>query len=191
MEREEAIRRIKAWNLDSDDREVLATIIPELRESEDERIRMALIKLMTVAGEKYVASATGFEKEQLIAYLEKLKIFSEKGEGVYSYRDGKIHFLGKLLNNSMYMRDAPVGQGADGHLVYMEDLEDGNKKWQWSLPEDFEEAVYKVTNFIPPFDSQDEVRRVSHRFAEQLKYHAKKELEEACKEGIGGRVTSK
>ena len=71
MEREEAIRRIKAWNLDSDDMEVLATAIPELKENEDERIRMALIKLMTVAGENYVRSATGFEKEQLIAYLEK------------------------------------------------------------------------------------------------------------------------
>ena len=30
MTREEAIRRIKAWNLDSDDREVLAVVIPEL-----------------------------------------------------------------------------------------------------------------------------------------------------------------
>ena len=71
MEREEAIRRIKAWNLDPDDMEVLATAIPELKENEDERIRMALIKLMTVAGENYVRSATGFEKEQLIAYIEK------------------------------------------------------------------------------------------------------------------------
>ena len=72
MTREEAIRRIKAWNLGSDDMEVLATAIPELKENEDERIRMALIKLMTVAGENYVRSATGFEKEQLIAYLERL-----------------------------------------------------------------------------------------------------------------------
>lgn len=71
MEREEAIRRIKAWNLDPYDMEVLAVIAPELKENEDERIRMALIKLMTVAGENYVRSATGFEKEQLIAYLEK------------------------------------------------------------------------------------------------------------------------
>ena len=42
-------------------------------EDEDERIRKALIKLMTVAGENYVMSATGFEKEQFLAYLEKQK----------------------------------------------------------------------------------------------------------------------
>ena len=50
MTREEAIRRIKAWNLDSDDREVLAVIIPELRESEDERIRKA-IRVILIATE--------------------------------------------------------------------------------------------------------------------------------------------
>ena len=36
MTREEAIRRIKAWNLDADDMEVLSEVIPELKESEDE-----------------------------------------------------------------------------------------------------------------------------------------------------------
>ena len=36
MTREEAIRRIKAWNLDSDDMEVLAVVIPELAESEED-----------------------------------------------------------------------------------------------------------------------------------------------------------
>ena len=39
MTREEAIRRIKAWNLDSDDMEVLSVVIPELAENEDEKIR--------------------------------------------------------------------------------------------------------------------------------------------------------
>jgi len=43
MDREEAIRRIKAWNLDSDDREVLAVVIPELTDSDDERIREGMI----------------------------------------------------------------------------------------------------------------------------------------------------
>ena len=44
MTREEAIRRIKAWNLDADDMEVLSEVIPELKEeSDDERIRKFLI----------------------------------------------------------------------------------------------------------------------------------------------------
>ena len=77
MEREEAINLVKqvlpCLNIDEKIREGFETLIPELKENENERIRMALIKLMTVAGENYVMSATGFEKEQLIAYLEKQK----------------------------------------------------------------------------------------------------------------------
>ena len=53
----------------------------------------------------------------------------------------------------------------------------GQKPAEWILPEEFEEAVYKVANFISPFDSQEELRKVSHRFAEQLLSLAKKELD--------------
>lgn len=58
--------------------DALKEACPELAESEDERMRRALIKLMTVAGESYVMSATGFKKEQLLAYLEKQKENIEK-----------------------------------------------------------------------------------------------------------------
>ena len=51
------------------------------------------------------------------------------------------------------------------------------KSAEWVLPEDFEEAVYKVANFISPFDNQEELRKTSHRFAEQLLSLAKKELD--------------
>jgi hypothetical protein len=61
-------------------------------------------------------------------------------------------------------------------LFYLERQKE-QKPAEWVLPEDFEEAVYKVANFISPFDSQDELRRVSHRFAEQLLSLAKKELD--------------
>lgn len=44
MTKEEAIRRIKSWNLDSDDMEVLSVVIPELAESEDEKIRKELLE---------------------------------------------------------------------------------------------------------------------------------------------------
>lgn len=44
MTKEEAIRRIKSWNLDSDDMEVLSVVIPELAESEDEKVRKELLE---------------------------------------------------------------------------------------------------------------------------------------------------
>lgn len=42
MDYKEAIRRVKAWQLDADDMEVLSVLIPELKENEDERIRKSL-----------------------------------------------------------------------------------------------------------------------------------------------------
>lgn len=76
MTREEAIRRIKAWNLDSDDREVLAVVIPELVESEDEKIRKWIYSIIENLG--YPADEDA-EKELdemqplALAYLEKQK----------------------------------------------------------------------------------------------------------------------
>ena len=71
MTKEEAIRRIKAWNLDADDMEVLSEVIPELKESEkseDERIRKALID-----GVRQIRCKNGITQEQMLAYLEKQK----------------------------------------------------------------------------------------------------------------------
>ena len=51
----------------------LATLIPELAESEDERIRKGLVKLLTVAGEAYVVNSTGIKKDSYLTYLEKQK----------------------------------------------------------------------------------------------------------------------
>lgn len=73
MTREEALNKVRQMSLPKETMEILEALAPELKESEDERIRKALIKLMTVAGDNYVMSATGFEKEQLLAYLEKQK----------------------------------------------------------------------------------------------------------------------
>lgn len=54
------------------------------------------------------------------------------------------------------------------------------KPAEWVLPEDFEEAVYKIANFIPPFDSQEELHKTSHRFAEQLLSLAKEKLDKSA-----------
>lgn len=68
MTREEAIRRIKVWNLDSDDREVLEVIIPELKESEDERIRKHIIDII-----RDNAKSKCIPCDAEIAYLERRK----------------------------------------------------------------------------------------------------------------------
>lgn len=67
MTREEAINEIKSWAIPSGNgREVLETLIPELAENEDERIRTNLIALVEAFGQ-------GKHKNEMLAYLEKQK----------------------------------------------------------------------------------------------------------------------
>lgn len=67
MTREEAIEKLREWYfLDDDKREVLETLIPELKESEDERIRKALIGIIS----NYVDNSNTF-KPKMLAWLKK------------------------------------------------------------------------------------------------------------------------
>ena len=73
---------------------------------------------------------------------------------------------------SDFIRDSGDGISDVAYYQRICDWLDGRhieqKPAEWTLPKDFEEAVYKVANFISPFDSQEELRKVSHCFAEQL-----------------------
>ena len=77
MTREEAIGRIKArfdkWALDDEDTKAIQTLIPELRESEseDERVRKALIDLVCTVGEYYLPKLEA--RNKMLDYLEKQK----------------------------------------------------------------------------------------------------------------------
>ena len=75
MTKEEAIRRIKSWNLDSDDMEVLSVVIPELAESEGERIRKFLIDYFGIIKSTLSDDGIwkGFQIEEILAFLEKQK----------------------------------------------------------------------------------------------------------------------
>lgn len=71
--REEAIRRIKAWNLDSDDMEVLSVVVPELVESDDEKIRKELIDYLAHRADLTALIDEGKDCKRWIAYLERQK----------------------------------------------------------------------------------------------------------------------
>lgn len=74
MTREEAIRRIKAWNLDPDDMEVLSVVIPELAESEDERIRKQILDCFgTMRRQGCFPSKHKEQYDSWISWLEKQK----------------------------------------------------------------------------------------------------------------------
>ena len=74
MTREEAIKEIKTWDfLDNDEKEILKTLIPELAESEDEKIRKELIAFLKENHETGRADETWSLSgiERWIAWLEK------------------------------------------------------------------------------------------------------------------------
>jgi len=97
MEREEAIDVIRNIYQTDKEKEALKTLIPELRESEDERIRKDIIALVKFALEDGSAVSPGSNttKEEAIAYLEKqkeqkliLEVFGFKVGDVVRLKDG-------------------------------------------------------------------------------------------------------
>lgn len=75
MTREEAINEIKSWDfLERKEIEAIHTLIPELAESEDERIRKVIYKLMLgMRKEIFTSQDEIVTKEKVLAYLEKQK----------------------------------------------------------------------------------------------------------------------
>ena len=160
-------------------------IFPELAESEDERIRKQLIEYLESDRDSQRCQDLSFYEDAL-AYLEKQKD-SDKAmyaiEKIDKYIDSHTANAHDMDDSNPYKKyycglDDALGK-ISGILqdVYSDKEQKEQKLTEWTLPKDFEEAVYKVANFISPFDSQEELRKVSHRFAEQLLSLAKKELD--------------
>ena len=94
MTRKEAIERIKArfdkWALDDEDTKAIQTLIPEFNESEseDERVRKALIDLVCTVGEYYLPKLEA--RNKMLDYLEKQK----------EHQETCTKFLAKILKHS-------------------------------------------------------------------------------------------
>lgn len=74
MTHEEAINEIKSWDfLNEKEIEVIQTLIPELRESENERINKAIFKALSKKDARDVLLAEGVQVSEALAYLEKQK----------------------------------------------------------------------------------------------------------------------
>jgi hypothetical protein len=91
MTREEAIEVYNGL-INAKIREAFEFFVPELRESEDERIRKAIIEFIkqgSINGS--LRSCLGISEEQMIAYLEKQK--EQKEQMMKEAVEGKIIFL--------------------------------------------------------------------------------------------------
>ena len=151
-------------------------VFPQLAESEDERIRKTLIHIVKGACDKYGIKYRGDDitEEKLLAYLEKQK---EQKSVQSDVEREYVRTLKSLISDFLRGKEEVDREYYQQIYDWLDGRHLEQKPAEWILPEEFEEAVYKVANFISPFDSQEELRKVSHRFAEQLLSLAKKELD--------------
>jgi hypothetical protein len=112
MKQEEAIERIKArfnkWALDDEDMKAIQTLIPELRENEDERIRKALIE-----GVRQIRCKNGITQEQMVAYLEK-----QKETGIRWFKSDNVKNPDKP-----YIDKVGMFYTTDGRMCYASEIE--------------------------------------------------------------------
>lgn len=85
-------------------RQVVLAIFPELKESQDERIRQTLIDYFMTYKQQETEGITtffGIPTDDILAYLEKLKIFTEHGEGLYHFVNNEFTYVGdnKIVNS--------------------------------------------------------------------------------------------
>ena len=117
MTRDEAIGRIKArfdkWALDDEDMKAIQTLIPELSESEDERIR----KELKEAFEAYDIESkwNGIPIRSIFAWLEKQKEQKPIKWTELTWKD--IVELEGIINNVHYDFSAGIGQESFGKDV--------------------------------------------------------------------------
>ena len=114
MTREEAIKEIKSWDfLNEKESEAVRTLIPELRESEDERMmRMIGLALTDVPEERF--TSLGATLKDCLAYLERqkdhfrddTKMVEQKPRDYCSVRD-EFDLEGNLVHKPTSTEDMP------------------------------------------------------------------------------------
>lgn len=75
--------------------------VPELRESEDERIRKRLLTNFSALGKEWWG---GLKVKDILAWLEKLKVFAEHGDGLYYFGNNSFTYVSSpILDNDSWL----------------------------------------------------------------------------------------
>lgn len=172
MTREEAIRRIKAWNLDSDDIEVLAVVIPELTKwSEKDSLHLANA-ILSAEKEWGTESYT-------VKWLKSLpERFNLSPKPTWSEEERKI--LDSIIDD--YEKASKSFCGYDGKILVLKAIRDGNlPKSAWS--DEDEERLKAICTYLQDYPRLAKINDVK-RFNEycgwlkSLRPQQKKELTE-------------
>ena len=183
MTREEAINEIKSWAIPSKKgREVLETLIPELRESEDEKIRKEIIEYLGLVGKGDSDYAQPMI-DRWIAYLEKLKKLFESGRGLYYYDGEKTTYCGypateenpyDFAMSQQEKQKEPIDpfdtklfqDGVkEGIRLEREEMKKGQKPAEWS--EEYREEDLRMRFAFYTYKDEDSALYLSNVFVEE------------------------
>lgn len=84
-------------------------VFPELKESQDERIRKEIIAIF----EGKIPFTSEEDSKRYIAWLEKLKVFAEHGDGLYYFGDNGFTYIGNPTCDNVSCLEKQGKKGGD------------------------------------------------------------------------------
>lgn len=146
MTREEAIQIIRETYHTDEEMKALESLIPELRESEDEKVRALLVSLVQWAE---IFPQSGLDSDttnKMLSYLEKQK--EQKSAGWSEEDEKKIHFLSRLIEFQVKDGEYCFGKGscAISKQEAIEMLKSLRPQPHWKPSEEQMEALARATN---------------------------------------------
>lgn len=148
--------------------ESLNYVFPELKESEDEKIRKHLISLVKNWDKDGIFSKyTSNPKEikQILAWLEKLKVFAEHGDGLYYFRNNGFTYVGdSTCDNVSWLEkqgkqvDCPQDLQVPNGGIVLEDFNGGEGHYKVNLDFLNKKQVEEIENIVNGWNKTEERR---------------------------------
>lgn len=141
MTREEALQEIKSWDfLEGKEIEAIHTLIPELAESEDERMIRKIESFLSAYGADYFPNG---DLREIEVWLEKQK--EPKHDATDAKSERVIKAARSVLNNWLDGTDCPDVSGDFAELEYAIREYDGEEKQKEQKPETLTEVAKEYT----------------------------------------------
>ena len=148
MTREEAIKILKARPYSGEVLEALETLVPEYNESEDEKIRKALLDYFSCTGDDNLM-LNGVYVKDIIAYLDKMKEKLEQGKKQFYWKptEEDIRLFNKAVttNTSLSPQERAqldVVRMKFKHCPYIK------QKSEWNENEEDKKTIDEICNVI-------------------------------------------
>ena len=162
MTREEAIQIIRETYHTDEEMKALESLIPELRESEDERIRKAIVATIEQCPEDFLNPKN---RDKMLAYLERQK---EQKPAWSESDEKKIHFLSRLIEFQVKDGEYCFGEGACA-ISKQEAIEMlQSLRPSWKPSEELLDALYIVAN-LPELEFYGGIKYKIRELYKQLK----------------------